>query len=66
MNNFEKPFQILKNGIYISKIKKVKFNEIIYYDRCHVNSIEWNELLKFSQKTYVKESKISKEKGAGY
>ena len=47
-------------------LKKVKFNKILYYDRCYVNSMEWNELLKYSQKTYVKESKVSKEKGAGY
>ena len=33
---------------------------------CIYNSIEWNELLKYSQKAYVKESKVSKEKGAGY
>ena len=30
------------------------------------NFEKWNELLKYSQKTYVKESKVSKEKGAGY
>ena len=66
MNNLEKPFQILKNGIYFLKIKKVKFDKIVYYNRCYVNSIEWNKLLKYSQKTYVKESTVSKEKGAGY
>ena len=59
-------FYYIETGLYSSKIKKVKFNKILYYDRCYVNSIEWNELLKYSQKTYVKESKVSKEKGAGY
>lgn len=59
-------FYYIETKLYPSKIKKVKFNKILYYDRCYVNSIEWNKLLKFSQKTYVKESKISKEKGAGY
>ena len=59
-------FYYIETGLYPSKIKKVKFNKILYYDRCNVNSIEWNELLKYSQKTYVKESKVSKEKGAGY
>ena len=59
-------FYYIETGLYPSKIKKVKFNKILYYDRCYVNSIEWNELLKYSQKTYVKESKVSKEKGAGY
>ena len=64
--NLKNDFYYIETELYSSKIQKVKFNEIIYYDRCHVNSIEWNELLKFSQKTYVKESKVSKEKGAGY
>ena len=59
-------FYYIETELYPSKIKKVKFNKILYYDRCYVNSIEWNELLKYSQKTYVKESKVSKEKGAGY
>ena len=59
-------FYYIETGLYPSKIKKVNFNKILYYDRCYVNSIEWNELLKYSQKTYVKESKVSKEKGAGY
>ena len=59
-------FYYIETGLYPSKIKKVKFNKILYYDRCYVNSIEWNELLKYSQKAYVKESKVSKEKGAGY
>jgi len=59
-------FYYIETGLYPSKIKEVKFNKILYYDRCYVNSIEWNELLKYSQKTYVKESKVSKEKGAGY
>ena len=59
-------FYFIETELFTSKIKKVKFNKIIYYDRCYVNSIEWNELLKYSQKTYVKESKVSKEKGAGY
>jgi len=59
-------FYYIETGLYPSKNKKVKFNKILYYDRCYVNSIEWNELLKYSQKTYVKESKVSKEKGAGY
>ena len=59
-------FYYIETELYHSKIKKVKFNKILYYDRCYVNSIEWNELLKYSQKTYVKESKVSKEKGAGY
>ena len=59
-------FYYIETGLYPSKIKKVKFDKILYYDRCHVNSIEWNELLKYSQKAYVKESKVSKEKGAGY
>ena len=59
-------FYYIETRLYPSKIKKVKFNKILYYDRCYVNSIEWNELLKYSQKTYVKESKVSKEKGAGY
>ena len=59
-------FYYIETGLYPSKIKKVKFNKILYYDRCYVNSIEWNKLLKYSQKTYVKESKVSKEKGAGY
>ena len=59
-------FYYIETKLYPSKIKKVKFNKILYCDRCYVNSIEWNKLLKFSQKTYVKESKISKEKGAGY
>ena len=59
-------FYYIETGLHPSKIKKVKFNKILYYDRCYVNSIEWNELLKYSQKTYVKESKVSKEKGAGY
>ena len=45
--------------------KKVKFNKILYYDRCYVNTIEWNELLKYSQKTYVKESAVSRLRGAG-
>ena len=64
--------KLINNFYYIEtelnplKIKKVKFNKILYYDRCYVNSIEWNKLLKYSQKTYVKESKVSKEKGAGY
>ena len=30
------------------------------------NFEKWNELLKYSQKTYVKESKVSKERCAGY
>ena len=59
-------FYFIETELFPSKIKKVKFNKILYYDRCFVNSIEWNELLKYSQKTYVKESKVSKEKGAGY
>ena len=59
-------FYYIETELYPSKIKKVKFNKILYYDRCYVNSIEWNELLKYSQKAYVKESKVSKEKGAGY
>ena len=59
-------FYFIETELFSSKIKKVKFNKILYYDRCYVNSIEWNELLKYSQKTYVKESKVSKEKGAGY
>ena len=59
-------FYYILTKLYPSKIKKVKFNKILYYDRCYVNSIEWNKLLKYSQKTYVKESKVSKEKGAGY
>ena len=59
-------FYYIETELYPSKIKKVKFDNIRYYDRCYVNSIEWNELLKYSQKTYVKESKVSKEKGAGY
>ena len=48
------------------KIKNINFNNIPYFDRCTVNSIEWNEILKYSKKTYVKESILSKEKGAGY
>ena len=64
--NLKNDFYYIETELYPSKIKKVKFNKIIYYDRCHVNSIEWNKLLKYSQKTYVKESKVSKEKGAGY
>ena len=59
-------FYYIETELYPSKIKKVKFDKILYHDRCYVNSIEWNELLKYSQKTYVKESKVSKEKGAGY
>ena len=59
-------FYYIETELHPSKIKKVKFNKILYYDRCYVNSIEWNKLLKYSQKTYVKESKVSKEKGAGY
>ena len=59
-------FYYIETELYPSKIKKVKFDKILYYDRCYVNSIEWNELLKYSQKAYVKESKVSKEKGAGY
>ena len=59
-------FYYIETELYPSKLKKVKFAKILYYDRCYVNSIEWNELLKYSQKTYVKESKVSKEKGAGY
>ena len=59
-------FYYIETELYPSKIKKVKFNKILYHDRCYVNSIEWNKLLKYSQKTYVKESKVSKEKGAGY
>ena len=59
-------FYYIETELYPSKIKKVKFDKILYYDRCYVNSIEWNKLLKYSQKTYVKESKVSKEKGAGY
>ena len=59
-------FYYIETELYPSKIKKVKFDKIIYYNRCYVNSTEWNELLKYSQKTYVKESKVSKEKGAGY
>ena len=59
-------FYYIETGLYPSKIKEVKFNKILYYDRCYVNSVEWNKLLKYSQKTYVKESKVSKEKGAGY
>ena len=59
-------FYYIETELYPSKIKKVKFDKILYYDRCYVNSVEWNELLKYSQKTYVKESKVSKEKGAGY
>ena len=59
-------FYYVETELYPSKIKKIKFNKILYYDRCFVNSIEWNKLLKYSQKTYVKESKVSKEKGAGY
>ena len=65
-NNLTNDFYYIETELYPSKIKKVKFNKILYYDRCFVNSIEWNELLKYSQKTYVKESKVSKEKGAGY
>ena len=63
---FINDFYYIETELYPSKIKKVKFDKILYYDRCYVNSIEWNELLKYSQKTYVKESKVSKEKGAGY
>ena len=59
-------FYYIETELFPSKIKKVKFNKILYDDRCFVNSIEWNKLLKYSQKTYVKESKLSKEKGAGY
>ena len=59
-------FYYIETELYPSKIKKVKFNKILYNDRCYVNSIEWNKLLEYSQKTYVKESKVSKEKGAGY
>ena len=59
-------FYYIETELYPSIIKKVKFDKILYYDRCYVNSIEWNELLKYSQKAYVKESKVSKEKGAGY
>jgi len=59
-------FYYIETELYPSKLKKVKFDKILYYDRCYANSIEWNELLKYSQKTYVKESKVSKEKGAGY
>ena len=57
-------FYYIETELYPSKIKKVKFNKIHYYDRCYVNSIEWNELLKYSQKTFVKESKVSKVNGA--
>ena len=64
--NLKNDFYYIETELNPSKIKKVKFNKILYCDRCYVNSIEWNKLLKFSQKTYVKESKISKEKGAGY
>ena len=64
--NLKNDFYYIETELYPSKIKKVKFDKIVYYDRCYVNSIEWNELLKYSQKTYVKESKVSKEKGAGY
>ena len=59
-------FYYIETELYPSKIKKAKFNKILYNDRCYVNSIEWNKLLEYSQKTYVKESKVSKEKGAGY
>ena len=59
-------FYYIETELHSSKIKKVKFNNFLYFDRCYVNSIEWNKLLKYSQKTYVKESKVSKEKGAGY
>ena len=59
-------FYYIETELYPSKIKKIKFNKILYYDRFYVNSIEWNKLLKYSQKTYVKESKLSKEKGAGF
>ena len=59
-------FYYIETELYPSKLKKVKFDKVLYSDRCYVNSIEWNELLKYSQKTYVKESKVSKEKGAGY
>ena len=59
-------FYYIETELYPSKLKKVKFDKILYYDRCYLNSIEWNELLKYSQKAYVKESKVSKEKGAGY
>ena len=59
-------FYYIETELYPSKIKKVKFNKILYNDRCYVNPLEWNKLLKYSQKTYVKESKVSKEKGAGY
>ena len=59
-------FYYIETELYPSKIEKVKFNKILYYDRCYVNSIEWKKLLIYSQKTYVKESKVSKEKGAGY
>ena len=64
--NLKNDFYYIETELYPSKIKKVKFNKILYCDRCYVNSTEWNKLLKFSQKTYVKESKVSKEKGAGY
>ena len=44
-------FYYIETKLYPSKIKKVKFNKILYYDRCYVNSIEWNKLLKYSEKT---------------
>lgn len=59
-------YYFVETNLNTLKIKKIKFNKILYSDRCTVKKSEWNELLKYTKKTYVKESKSSKEKGAGY
>ena len=59
-------FYFIETKLDLSVINKFKFDKILNFDRYIVKTSEWNELLKFSKKTYVKESKTSKEKGAGY
>ena len=59
-------FYHIKTDLNLSITDELKFHKIVYFDRCIVHKSEWNELLNYSKKTYVEESKTSKEKGAGY
>ena len=59
-------FYHIETDLNLSITDELKFHKIVYFDRCIINKSEWNQLLNYSKKTYVKESKTSKEKGAGY
>jgi len=65
-SNLNDNFFYIETELNQPLIANIKFNKIFYFDRCSLKTNQWNELLKYSKKTYVKESKTSKEKGAGY